>query len=414
MSLKNYLIICLFAWLCLTSAFISMSSAQAIVGRGGAENVQVGSDEGAGWKALEALDKQVGDTAKTDPGKAVQQYETFFRNNPKLGPTLACFISSKIAELYRTGLKNPEKAQQIYDWGLQKYPNDPAVIFELQGRAHAFLDEKHPAEVEKFVTEHWAQIIRAGQTRNLFFLMMVSFTLNDYSTALEQENKTADIIKGLETACIQIPLFWDESRQSIGGWETGWMYQKLVTKLIEMKHPEEALQWAKLDFMACDFDKDAIGRATKLLNQAWLSNDDFAEGRLFAAAQEDSSKPNPLLAAKIPALDEAILQGQAKSLWETNPQPGDRSKVGDRGKVVDLITILIVARAFGAAMNQARRLLADDPAAPEGSQQVCRIFKAADLNPARANAFISYLSGEGPNPLPQFFKDYPVDAAATP
>ncbi len=40
----------------------------------------------------------------------------------------------------------------------------------------------------------------------------------------------------------------------------------------------------------------------------------------------------------------------------------------------------------------------------------CRVFKAADLNTMRANAFLSYLEGNAPNPMKDFFTEHPPTA----
>ena len=87
----------------------------------------------------------------------------------------------------------------------------------------------------------------------------------------------------------------------------------------------------------------------------------------------------------------------------------DNSRAIDQTRITHLISVLIVQGDLHEAMTQAKRLLIDNPTAPEGAQQICRVFKAADLNTIRANAFIAYLGGEGTNPMTAFFKEHEKD-----
>lgn len=63
-------------------------------------------------------------------------------------------------------------------------------------------------------------------------------------------------------------------------------------------------------------------------------------------------------------------------------------------------------------MDEARRLMKDDPQKAEGALQICRVFKAADLSTLRANQFLLYLDGKAENPLPAFLKEQEAKTAA--
>ena len=56
-------------------------------------------------------------------------------------------------------------------------------------------------------------------------------------------------------------------------------------------------------------------------------------------------------------------------------------------------------------MEEARHLLVKRPTAPEGVQQIARVFKASDMNLARANQFVAYLDGKGEDPLAAFMAE---------
>ena len=66
------------------------------------------------------------------------------------------------------------------------------------------------------------------------------------------------------------------------------------------------------------------------------------------------------------------------------------------------------------AMMTARRTLLEHPTADNSSAvlEMARVFKAADLNLVHANAFLQYFqAGKGANPLDDFFKQFPAQAA---
>ena len=75
---------------------------------------------------------------------------------------------------------------------------------------------------------------------------------------------------------------------------------------------------------------------------------------------------------------------------------------------------LLIARgdkaSLGRAMSLARRLMSEKLESPAGAREVCRVFKAADSDSVRANAFVDYLQGKGDNPLPAFSKEYPTSS----
>jgi hypothetical protein len=59
-------------------------------------------------------------------------------------------------------------------------------------------------------------------------------------------------------------------------------------------------------------------------------------------------------------------------------------------------------------MKAAKKMIASDTKGEVWPGEVCRVFKAADLSPVRANTFISYMEGTKgiQNPMPEFIKEH--------
>ena len=134
---------------------------------------------------------------------------------------------------------------------------------------------------------------------------------------------------------------------------------------------------------------------------------DFVAARGFGLAQEDTKRKNPLLEVKLPELDSEEIEAELKVLQEA------QKKGYDAERAPRIVTLLIALGQLRPAMEEARTLLVKRPSAPEGVQQIARVFKAADMNLARANQFIAYLDGKGEDPLPAFMEAGDANKAVT-
>ncbi|MDQ3813985.1 MAG: hypothetical protein M3347_08540, partial [Armatimonadota bacterium] len=331
-------------------------------------------------------------------------FKQLYESQTNWSPVVGNLLTDKIAGLYRDGLKNPTKAHEIYDWGLQKSATDPARVILLEGKATTLLRENRGAEAETLLAGQWPQLVEAARASHPHLVIYAARTLQQYSAALEQQGKTAEVPPLLQKALQEMPVFLDARRQVASDWSQGWMFEKLVTSLLSLKRPEEALSWAKLSYMLCAFDKAAVERATSLLGRVWGQMDDLAATRAFAVAQADATKPNPLAKVPLPDIQSTALQSRVARLRSPTGQAVERDKAPE------LITLLLATSAFGDAMVVARQYFLEKIEEPRGAQEVCRVFKAGDLNTIRANAFLAYLEGNAPNPMKDFFTEHPPTA----
>ncbi|MDQ3812938.1 MAG: hypothetical protein M3347_03200, partial [Armatimonadota bacterium] len=217
---------------------------------------------------------------------------------------------------------------------------------------------------------------------------------------LEEQDKTDELIALLTRTLVSFPgAFLDPGPPN---WD--WIYPQLINALLRRQRPDEALGWVRVRFAMSAYNEDAMTRAMRLLTHTWNMVDPSGRALLsLVATQRDGSQPNPLATVKLPAADPQLLSAQWARLGQ------GRSAAHDR------INLHILAGDHRAAMIEALRLMTEANAAKEGALEVCRVFKAADLNLKRANAFLRFFNtGEGDNPLEAFFQEptSPTEPAA--
>lgn len=168
----------------------------------------------------------------------------------------------------------------------------------------------------------------------------------------------------------------------------------IVDELVTQDKTEEALSWAKLQFMLCPFGKGAVEDATKDVNRCLSAGElTLAKVNAFAGAQADPAAPNPLDAVPLPTLD-------TKAVRALLADPSAKVSPGTR------LTCLLVVGDYKGAMVLAKSRLVADVANQDNALEVARVFKAKDGDIARANQFLAYYqTGQGTNPLPAFLKE---------
>lgn len=175
----------------------------------------------------------------------------------------------------------------------------------------------------------------------------------------------------------------------------------LTDELLVQGRSEEALSWAKLNFLMCPFREGDLQEATKAVARALSASElSVAKANLFAQAQTDAAAPNPLAKVPLPKLDEAPL----------------RAVLADAGAQVPLntrLTCLMLTGDYRGAMLLARSQLMKDVGNQDNALEVARIFKAKDGSILRANQFLAYYqTGQGDNPIPAFLKETETAASA--
>src|SRR5207248_1956957 len=128
--------------------------------------------------------------------------------------------------------------------------------------------------------------------------------IHPYAGVLQQEGKRDEAVALLKRSLTEIPGLMSGEGQD----PPGSLYEKLVGLLIDGGKQDEALRWAKQQYVLCAFDKGALDRAGKLLARVWASQETFPAISAFAKAQQDATAPNPLAAVPPPTYDPAPLR----------------------------------------------------------------------------------------------------------
>ncbi len=383
------------AWVC--SASFSPVSARA--------------DEGSDWTALIATRQQIGDdTFKNKPQEAVTQLQAFYQGR-KLHPILAAEVVLQVAEITRTQLKQPDEAMKMLEAGWQEVrakpdPALPVEVMYLEGEAATLSGQKQEAEAQKLLHDNF-KIIQAaatcGHPHMEVYASRALQRLSDAQNAVRPAGaKPDDTIALLEEALTEMPVFLNPERQKSINWSEGWMYERLVDALSKAGREPEALSWGRLFFAEAAFDQSSIERATKSLGGVWAKGNDLAKVRAFAVAQAggEGAAASPLTGVAFPKFEaNGAVAAQLKAL-RTLQANGPW-----RGRVASIITLEIALQQWRGAMEDAQGLLVEDASAPDGPQQVARVFKAKDGLVVRANVFLAYLQDKAPNPVPAFLKE---------
>jgi len=341
------------------------------------------------WQAVEDLNKRVEPLREKDPKAALAELKRFAQQNPDADPWIDVLVARWEVNLLVLSLNDNAAALALCDDMIKKHDKVPAGMSPVSAKARLLLAGGKPAEAEALVEKYWD---------------LVPVTHRDYSNAAlayycdaaQAEGKPEKMVAMLQKALVQVPVFLDEGAQNA----PGWMYDRLAKALIAADRADEALSWAKLRFVECSFDAAAIERSTRALISVWTAKElSQRTANAFAEAQKDPAKPNPLAAVKLPAVDADTLKTMEVRTYGENGPQALHGRVGVR----------IFTGALREAMVEARQALIDDPESPAGTQEVCRILKAADCGVKRANAFIEFVKGgAGANPLEEFFKEHPA------
>lgn len=354
------------------------------------------------WSEAEATRQKVATLRKTDPPAAADLLENEL--DKVQNANVAADFFTLLGDVYTTSLKAPDKALATFDRALPIFQKPeykvPAYHYltMIAAKANALTALKKGAEAEALMKEHWPMLLQSLQTENPYGSRAARDATQSYKDALKAQGKDAEVTPLLGRVLGAAPQYLNPS----SGDSHAWIQGELVARLQKEGRAEDALGWAKLAYQICAFDKGDIERATLNLGKIWAAQENFAALGQFNRAQSDAAAPNPL--AKIPS---PLLSDETKAhLKKFVADLEGRQIAGfsrDRAKlIIKAYIVLGTPEDLRSAMGVATKLLKEHPEWQDGSLLVCRVFKAADLNLLRANAFLSYLAGEGPSPLPEF------------
>ena len=326
-------------------------------------------------------------------------YVKLITDHPKISPVSAVHTGAEACACY-WGASDFTKLLDFSQSRWKAMNADPSGLVFLGYAMSALSGLDRAADAEKLGQDNW-QIVTAHLDDGLG-----AFAAAEQCSALDAQGKQTEAAAQLRKIVLSHPLFLDANQQSVVRFPVGRFYSELVGDLISSGQGDEALAWAKLRFVECSFDESALTGANDQLVRAWVAKTLSQEAvKAFMAAQKDPTAVNPLADVKLPVFDDE----SKKALMSAANKPAFSNH--------DRISALIALGEFGEAMNLAKLTLVEQIGTPAGVTagvgEVCRVFKAADLNVVHANDFAQFFqSGKGTNPVDDFMKQHPVGAVA--
>ena len=318
---------------------------------------------------------------KQNPAVAPRLLQEFWQEQQNQTTNLLLTTSIEAARiLWHTDRSNPDDAIALLDLTVQRFPRTRSRFLVIEAKAEILRRADRLDEASALLEATWPQV----QSRNLDPVMLP--ILSEWVEVLREQKKPEQAIELLQVALQGAPPL------------ANWMnfYRLMVDAQTDAGHSEEALRWAALFFRVAPFEEDDIARATSAVARGWIQSNQMGNPALFTAAQTAVTAPNPLGKISPPTLPETV-----KVALQTRVQ-GD----SDKDAAPSRIAILLFVGDYRSAMLEAREILLRDPMSAVGTAEVARVFKAADGDVARANAFLTfYRTGKGENPLIEFLRE---------
>lgn len=340
------------------------------------------ADAAADYKERAALTQRYTELGLKDPAAAQAEFQTFLGQHADRDAEFLMPVYIDWARFQQFHLKDSKGSLQSLEAARAKFATSPRRPEVDAAWANLLLSASRASEVVTFYEAQWPEILKNGA--------YVSLAAMPFGKALEAEGKDAKAL-----------TIWREAVEKDGlrllGSDPGeQMLTQFVESLMKEGRKGEALSWAKLNYMLCSFKDAKINRATNLLMRSWVAEEmTQTTAQSFLQSQQNPDSPNPLTGVPLPQLKADDIKAQRAQLQGWQP-----------GRIT--VTYHLLLGDYRRAMLEARRLVVDKPESTEGVLEVCRVFKAKDLNIKRANAFIAFMKdGTGENPMLAFLKEQP-------
>ena len=312
--------------------------------------------------------------SRTDPEKALAQGQQFLEENrdkPGLLRWGAVGVALEIARLQRA---HPEKALQTLDGAIENYGKYPYAYRLSSAKSELLLSSGRASEAEALLEKQWATFPANDKAGARSFLL-------DYVAILNKGNKREQALELVRDYLTRAPGQLADSR----------MAALMVEQLILNNRLDEAMSWAKLSFMLAPYTEKSLQGATQLVARVWTARYAApAKTQELSQAMQDPAQPNPLREVALPVWERTTLQKELA-----------RARTPD-----ERVTVLILSDDLRGAMVEAQQAMLNAPTSPAPALQVARVFKAADLSVARANAFLLYHQNpQGQNPVTEFLQE---------
>jgi hypothetical protein len=313
-------------------------------------------------------------TAK-DPAAATVMAQAFLRELGTAHPQITADAYGEVASHQEHHAKDYKGALTTVEAGLRILADSPQRLRLVAKQALILSTDGQGDAAQALLQANWPEVLKQDD----FWLLYLP--ASSLSQVMEKSGKYDKLLPMLRQVA-ERGLLHDP------------FYEMMSAGLLRQGEEDEALSWAKARFQVCRFDQDEIKNATQLLMRTWAVSDiDGTLTEAFVKAQSEAGAPNPLAQVKAPPIPAARVQ----------------EALGRAGGAHDRITTMIIGGEWRRAMLEARRLTIDSPESPEGTLQICRVFKARDLNLLRANAYLEFLKTKGgTNPIKEFLQQNPA------
>ena len=344
------------------------------------------ADRETDMKTAHGFQLRIEELANQNPAAAVAEAKAFVAANGNLHPDALTSPFTRVRRVccFGTGA-TPAGALAMLDEAEAQLVSEEQRAILVPLRADFLNRTGRFAEAETAIKSVWRPILaRPLQTD------WASGALEIYAAALVGQNRRAEILPLART--VGRAQTWALARDSQ-------LAATLVRAFQEGGAEAEALSWAKLHFMLCEFSEESLSRATTLLVNTWTGIElSPRTAQAFVTAQSDASLPNPLEKIALPPL---------------SFKEGQEILVNSRNATAE-VSVNLAQRDFVGALQSARRALGQNPTSPEAVREVARVIKAHDLNVIRANAFLLfYTQNQGENPIPAFMDELQKEAPST-
>ena len=356
-----------------------------------------------------ALRSQLSKLARTQPEAVAPRVDEWLRAHPGVAWSDAASLwELKATAQHQQG--QSEAALQTYRAALAGFdPREPnkawAAANLLKGAGRMLLAQKDAGGAAQLLSDNWPLIALSNSNREGYAWRTTKAAVETYVQALDASGHKAQVADILSGHLLQSPSLLEFAKQDS---DLGALLLDIITeRLTKAGRGAEVASWGRLRYASCRYEVEALDGATLFLGRAW---NDKAKSRQFGQAQREASAPNPLQAVEPPKLL-ASETGREFVKQRAGELEAELAQTGDAKLVPDLVSLYLASEQPGAAMAWAWRGAQADPGEPNSIGQVCRVFKAADLDLVRAGQFMAWSAGgKVENPVPQFLEGH-ADAA---
>lgn len=345
-------------------------------------------------KALFEMLQRVKPLETSSPSEALNAYRAFLEAHPGMDSRLTVDLVSFTIDVLYFQLRQADAALQLCDQTFEKYRDDPVgkryVVRTLTDKARVLVAEKRPAEAQALIEKEWDRVMAGwGET--------VPRALQQYCAALEAQGKGTEASKAVRKALTTNPDCLQELWQGPHASTCGWMYARIANDLMTRGQYEDALRWAKLDWLTAMPGNcvPGTGRPTLLLQRIWTMKDmSDRNAKAFEKAITDPSAPNPLADVKLPDNDTKAYTDRL-----------ERSDLFDTDREGHLNALIALGK-MSEAMTLARQWYVESPTALH-VEFIHRLLKAGYLNLKVIEDFENFRkTGQGTNPMDEFARKF--------